>query len=302
MEHPLTPQSTVLLRASQVSMPVVGLGGGLFGADAEQAVQSALELRYRLIDTSPKYGGSEAAVGKALAACEGVCREDVFISTKCGNVGSWAGVLASVDASLEALSTDYVDLLLMHSAVNQSAKSTPQSALHGTARRSTWKAMRRLKSSGRVRAIGVCNFSVRHIQELGRWGEFPDVVQLEFHPWLQQSDTLQFCTEHGIAVQGYGNGGGGWQLWRKEPELYGMLQHPVIQALAEVHQRSCHQISLRWSIQQGLCVIPKAASQEHQQENMQLFDFALSDEEMSALQELDVKRSLYRFKEPDTWL
>ena len=357
-----TANTTVTLRTGS-AMPIIGLGGGLFGVDAEAAVFSALEEGYRLIDTSPKYGMSEASIGRALKR-SGLKRADIFLVTKVGNVG-YSAALKSLQSSLVALGTQYVDLLLMHSAVNQSAAKDPRSRLHASSRLETWRAMRELRDKKKacmqahpawkrhadrtqhacphmlqVRAIGVCNYSPRHIDELIAAGETPEVLQMEcvanlvvialpslsllalrlanlllvatchmrytlqicrYHPMLQRAATLEYCRSHGIVAQAYGSGGGGWQLWRKEPTLDLLSKEPIQQA-AMAHSRSAHAISLRWALETGLCVIPKAAQREHQRENRLLFDFQLSEVQAAAIGALDEQRSLYRFPEPDTYL
>lgn len=287
----VTPDTSVAL-SDGVRMPVLGLGGGIFGGGAEEAVLSALRLGYRLVDTSPKYN-TEAAIGRALVQ-SGLQRDEVFLSSKVCCVG-FAATLKSFEHSLAALRTDYLDLLLMHSGVSGKAKSDPRSPMHAETRAETWRAMVELRKAGRVRAVGVCNFSVRQLRQLS---PSPAVVQIEFHPLLQQWDTLRFCREHGIIVQGYGNGGGGWKLWRKHPELE-MLQREPFLAAARTHGKCPHQISLRWSIEHGLCVIPKAANPEHQADNRAgVFDFRLNSEEVASLNALSARRSVYNFRDP----
>ena len=276
-------------------MPVIGLGGGIFGGGAETAVASALELGYRLIDTSPKYN-TEAAIGRAIAQ-SGLEREVIFLQTKVCNVGH-AATHRSLGRSLAALGTEYVDLLLMHSGVAGKAKSDPRSSVHPETRAETWRAMCELKRAGRVRSVGVCNFSVRQLRQLS---PPPAVVQIEFTPLLQPWDTLRFCRERGIVVQAYGNGGGGWRLWRKHPELELLQRAPIVSA-GQAHSKSPHQVSLRWAIEHGLCIIPKAAGAEHQSAIRGVFDFRLSSEEMAAINALSANRSVYKFRDPDTYL
>ena len=141
--------------AGSVDMPIIGLGGGIFGADAEEAFLTALQAGYRLFDTAPKYGASEAALGRAIVR-SGIARQQLFLATKVGNAG-YAATLTSFDASLRALQTGHVDLLLMHSAVFQGAGRDPRNPLHAANRRETWRAMVELRDTGRVRAIGVCH-------------------------------------------------------------------------------------------------------------------------------------------------
>lgn len=292
-------KTVVSLRGGEVKMPIFGLGGGLFNKNAEEAVVSALQLGYRLIDTAPNYGGSEAAIGRAIQR-SGIKRSDIFLATKVGNNG-YDATLSSFEKSLAKLQTTQLDLLLMHSSIYSKKKKHRRSPLHASKRLETWRAMQELRDQGKVRAIGVCNHSPRQIELLTASGAKPDVLQVEYHPLLQRGKTLQFCREQGIVVQGYGNGGGGWRLWRKDP-LFELLQKPPVQKAAREHGRSAHQISLRWSIEQGLCVIPKSASGAHQAENLKVFDFELTTVQKKGIQAMDKQRSLYRFAEPDTYL
>jgi diketogulonate reductase-like aldo/keto reductase len=292
----LSADSTVWLPRAAVHMPILGLGGGIFGATAEDAFVSALKLGYRLIDTAPKYGESEAALGRAIER-SGIVRAELFVQSKVGNVGRVAA-LRSFEHSLAALRTTYIDLMLMHSAIDQRAVKEPNSPLHAGTRTETWNALVRLRAAGRVKAIGVCNHSARQLAALQ---PRPDVVQIEFHPMLQRRELLDYCTAHAIAVQAYGTGGGGWGLWRNDPTL-NLLHRDPIMAAARAHRRSVHQVVLRWALDKGVVLIPKAENRSHQMENRQIFDFALSPEEMSAISALDEQRSLYRFKDPDIFL
>ncbi len=278
-------------------MPIVGLGGGIF-QDAERAFASALEVGYRLFDTAPKYGESEEALGRACAA-SGLPRSELFIASKVGNVG-YAAALQSLEASLAKLQTTYLDLLLMHSAVEQSAARQPRSRLHATSRKATWKALNEARTAGKVLAIGVCNHSPRQIAQ---YSPLPSVWQLEYHALLQRPTWLQYARENGIALQAYGGGGGGWQLWKKDATL-DLLGRAPIMAAARAHDRSPHQISLRWQLEQGLCIIPKAATRAHQMQNRELFDFSLSESEAEAIGALRSEGpvSLYRFRDPDEYV
>lgn len=279
-------------------MPIIGMGGGVFGEEADASFDSALSVGYRLFDTAPKYGQSEAALGRALHR-SGIARENLFLVSKVGNVGH-AQAITSFERTLAKLQTKYLDLLLMHSAINQQAAGDPRSRLHASTRIETWKAMKQLKDEGRVLALGVCNFSPRQIAALN---PLPDVVQIEFHPMLQRRELVTYCHKRGIVVTAYGTGGGGWKLWRKDQAL-DLLGRPAITAAAEAHGWSAHQVSIRWTLEQGIAVIPKAATREHQLENRadKIFGSALSEEEAQAITALGSEhRSLYNFKDPDTY-
>ena len=279
-----------------VRMPILGLGGGIFHG-AEDAFLAALEEGYRLFDTAPKYGPSEEALGRAIQR-SGVKRNELFLVSKVGNYESPTAVLESFERSLMALGTEHLDLLLLHSAVNQAASKDPSSRLHASARLATWNVLATLRATGRVRAIGVANHSPRQLAALT---PPPDVVQLEYHPLLQRgAATIDYCRARGIAVMVYGSGGGGWQLWKKDGSL-DLLGRKPIQEAAIAHSVSTHQISLRWALERGVAVIPKAASREHQRQNRQLFHFALTPAEDRAIAALDEGRSLYKFRDPDSY-
>jgi diketogulonate reductase-like aldo/keto reductase len=295
----LNASSTIELRSGE-RMPIFGLGGGIFAGDVAGAFGAALAEGYRMFDTAPKYGPSEKSLGRAIQESN-VPRADLFLITKIGNVGA-AAALQSFEKSLRDLRTDYVDLLLMHSAVYQPVARNPASRQHGKMRMETWRAMQGLRQSGRARALGVCNHSPRQLDELTSVA-VPDVVQAEFHPMLQPRELLDYSRRHGIALLGYGNGGGGWQLWRKHPEL-DLLSSPPIQEAARAHGKSAHQVSLRWSLEQGVCVIPKSEDRQHQRSNRDVFDFALSDAERARIDALGGESSpgsLYRFPDPDAF-
>jgi len=282
-----------------VRMPIVGLGGGIFTQDAESSFASALDVGYRLIDSAPKYGEAEAALGRAWTR-SGIARAELFLVSKVGNMGH-AAALSSLEASLAKLQTAYLDLLLMHSAVHQPAAKQPRSKVHAEMRAETWRAMVEARAAGKVRAIGVCNHSPRQIAQLE---PPPAVLQIEYHALLQRPTWLKYALEHGIVVQAYGGGGGGWALWKKDPRLDLLGRAPIV-AAARAHGRSPTQISLRWQLEQGLCIIPKAASRVHQEENRKpLFEFALSEAEAEAIGALRDAGpvSLYRFKDPDEYL
>ena len=297
--HAIPFDSTIINENSTIklndgyAMPIMGLGGGIFSTEAEAAFTSAIQLGYRLIDTAPKYGESEAALGHAVAKSD-VPREALFLVSKVGNVG-YAAALDSFKASIARLRTSYLDLLLMHSAIYQGAKDQPRSPLHASSRADTWRAFVELRRQGRVRSIGVCNHSPRQIAKLS---PAPAVVQVEFHPLLQRTETALYCRDNGIALVAYGSGGGGWRLWQKDASL-DLLGSAPLQQAASARGRSAHQVSLRWALEHGACVIPKAATPAHQAENRRLFDFALTPEEHASLAALDAQRSLYRFRDPD---
>ncbi|MFW6261771.1 MAG: aldo/keto reductase [Spirochaetota bacterium] len=257
-------QSRVKLN-NGVEIPWVGLG--VFqsepGKTTQQAVEWALELGYRHIDTAALYGNEES-VGLGLKA-SGIPRDEVFVTTKVWNTDQgYDKALAAFDASMKKLQLDSVDLYLIHWPMN------------GT-RLETWKALEKLYQDGRVRAIGVSNFLVHHLEELAEnSGIVPAVNQVEFHPFLLQKELLDYDHEHGIRHEAWS------PLTRAK-----LWDDPVIDEIASKHGRSRAQVLLRWDLQHGVVTIPKSVHRERIEENAKLFDFELDDGDMEKLDGLD---------------
>jgi methylglyoxal/glyoxal reductase len=257
-------QSRVKLN-NGVEIPWVGLG--VFksepGPETQQAVEWALEIGYRHIDTAALYANEES-VGRALKA-SGVPRDEVFITTKVWNTDQgYDKALAAFDASLAKLQLDVVDLYLIHWPMNDT-------------RLDTWKALGKLYQDGRVRAIGVSNFLVHHLEELAEHsGIVPAVNQVEFHPFLRQPELLAYDHEHGIRHEAWSPLSRA-QLW----------DEPVIDEIAEKHGRTRAQVMLRWDLQHGVVTIPKSVHRDRIEENSKLFDFELDDEDMQRIDALD---------------
>lgn len=251
-------------------MPWLGLGVFQMkeGGEVEAAVTHALENGYRGIDTASVYG-NERGVGKALRE-SGVRREDIFLTTKVWNDDQRAKrILAAFEDSLKRLGTDYVDLYLVHWPVADCYLET-------------WRVMEEIHQSGRARAIGVSNFLIPHLEDLLRNSRVvPAVNQIEFHPHLVQPELLDFCRNHGIQVEAW------------SPLMQGQLVSvPVIQDLAEKHQKTPAQIVLRWDLQHGVVTIPKSSRPERIVENSRVFDFELPPADMEALDALDQGKHL----------
>lgn len=280
-----TPPSVML--HSGIQMPIVGLGGGIFDGPAEEAVLSSFRLGYRLVDTAANYK-TEAAIGRAVRRSE-LPRDSFFLVSKAPTSGYHA-VLASFERSLAELQVNFLDGFLLHGAAANGVRDL-RAAEHASARIESWRALAELRCRGPppyrrcARAIGVCNHSPRQLLPLLEIAT-PDIHQIELTPLLQRNETLEFCASHGIVCQGYGNGGGGWKLWRKRPTL-DFLHAPAVLSAAAAHGVSPMQVSLRWSLQRGVAVVPKAIDVTHQQENLRLFHFELSAAEMAALNSLD---------------
>ncbi len=248
-----------------VEIPVLGLG--VFqsppGAPTQRAVASALQNGYRHIDTARIYG-NEREVGSAVRE-SGVRREEIFITTKLWNEDKgYQSTLRACRRSLGELGSEYVDLYLIHWPVPR-------------LRRESWDAMVALLQEGKCRAIGVSNYTIRHLQELlDASPVVPAVNQVEFSPFLYQRDLLRFCQDHGIQLEAY------------SPLTKGLrLKHPKLVALAAKYSRTPAQVLIRWSLQHGLAVIPKSVRPGRILENSQVFDFNISPEDMEALDSLD---------------
>jgi 2,5-diketo-D-gluconate reductase B len=262
-----------MIFADMQSRKVPSLGYGtwdLRGADCERAVAMAIELGYRHIDTAQSYE-NEAEVGRGWVA-SGLPRRDLFITTKIARVvgGDATGnsakhVARGVEDSLRKLRTDYVDLLLIH----WPSPDVPMAE--------TLDAMERFKSAGKVRALGVSNFTVAQMREAVGFSKSSVVCnQVEYHLLLSQRPVIGYAREHGIAVTAYC------------PIARGKLVgHPVVERVAKKHGKTANQIGLRWLLEQpGVLAIPKAGSLPHARENVSIFDFSLDAEDRSALDAL----------------
>ena len=268
--------STVRLR-NGVAIPWVGLG--VFksppGTETRQAVRWALEIGYRHIDTAAYYQ-NEADVAGGLAD-SGVPREQVFLTTKVWNSDQgYEQTLKAFDRSRRNLGVDVVDLYLVHWPVKGRFVDT-------------WRAMEKLLADGKVRAIGVSNFLVHHLEELGAASTVPPAVnQVEFHPFLQQKDLLDYDSRSGIRHEAW------------SPLTRGRnLEHALITAIARKHGRTNAQVLVRWDLQLGVVTIPKSVHRERILENSRVFDFQLDDDDMGRLAGLDAGSRIGA--DPDTF-
>jgi diketogulonate reductase-like aldo/keto reductase len=260
----LTLSTTVSLRGG-VAMPVFGLGvwQSAPGAQTRGAVAEALRAGYRLVDTAAAYR-NEADVGAAVRE-SGLDREAIFVTTKVWNADhGYDRTLRALDRSLERLGLERIDLYLVH---------WPVEGLRGE----TWRAMERIHADGRARAIGVSNYTVRHLEELlATAREPPAVNQVELSPFLQQRELRAFCARHGIVVEAYG------------PLVRGQrMDHPAVAAVARRHGRTPAQVLLRWGLARGLVVIPKSVRAERIRENAGALGFTLDPADLAALDALD---------------
>jgi diketogulonate reductase-like aldo/keto reductase len=247
-----------------ISMPLLGLGVYLMrpGRETYQAVRTALEVGYRLIDTASFYGNENDA-GQAVRDSS-IPREEIFVTTKLWNDDhGYDAALKAFDASLKRLGLGYIDLYLIHFPVPN-------------LRNESWHAMEKILDSGGARAIGVSNYTERHLKDLlGRSSVVPAVNQVEFSPFLYQSELLEFCTKQRIQLEAYA------------PLTAGRrLDDPRITEIAAKLGRTNAQILLRWAIQHEIVVIPKSTHAGRIAENAQIFDFELSPEDASILDNL----------------
>ncbi|GLX67281.1 aldo/keto reductase [Paenibacillus glycanilyticus] len=255
-----------------VAMPWLGLG--VFkvedGSVVVNSVKDAIKNGYRSIDTAAIYD-NEAGVGQGIreAIAEyGVTREELFITSKVWNADlGYESTLAAFETSLNKLGLDYLDLYLIHWPVEGKYKDA-------------WRALETLYKDGRVKAIGVSNFHVHHLQDVMKDAEIvPMVDQVEYHPMLAQRDLRAFTREHNIQLEAW------------SPLMQGqLLEHPVLGGIAAKHGKSVAQVILRWDLQNGVVTIPKSIKEARIIENGNVFDFELSADEMAAIDALNEDR------------
>lgn len=248
-------------------MPAIGFGTwSLYGSEAVDAIKSAIQSGYRLIDTAKVYG-NEKEVGQAIASSLEP-RSEVFVTTKLwtGNQG-YDSALKALDESLGRLALEYVDLYLIHSP-------KPSASL----RSDSWRAFQELRAAGKAKAIGVSNYTAGHLRELlGQSPEVPAVNQILFNPFVykEQKPIIDFCKQHNILVEAYS------PLARGDD-----LNSEVISAIAKKLAKTNAQVLLRWAIQHGTVPIPKSGNPNRIRENISVFDFELLAEDMRSLDSL----------------
>lgn len=254
-----------------VKMPQ--LGYGVYQTppeDTERCVLEAIEVGYRSIDTAQAYGNEEG-VGNAIQKC-GLPREDLFITTKIwiSNAG-YEKAKASIAESLRKLQTDYIDLLLIHQ---------PFGDYYGT-----YRAMEEAYRAGKVRAIGVSNFYPDRYLDLAHFAEIkPAVNQVETHVFQQQKIAKEYLKKNGTQIMS-------WGPFAEGKNDY--FNNPVLKDVAAAHGKSAAQVALRFLLQSNVVLIPKSVHKERMEENFNVFDFALTDEEMARIEALDTGKSLF---------
>lgn len=269
-------ESVVL--SNGVKMPKLGLGvwKAQEGGEVEQAVEAAIRAGYRSIDTATVYQ-NESGVQKGIEA-SGIPRDELFITTKVWNDDQgYDSTLRAFEESCKRLKIEVVDLYLIHWPVTGKFIDT-------------WKALEKLYEEKVVRAIGVSNFHIHHLEKLSTKANIaPMVNQFEFHPYLTQEELRKYCADHKIQVEAY------------SPLMHGhFTQEQTILDIAQKVNRTPAQVLLRWNIQHGVVTIPKSVREERIVENAKIFDFELSDEDMKRLDQLNRN---HRFGlDPDTFV
>ena len=234
--------------------------------ETEQAVRDALDAGYRHIDTAQMYQNEEG-VGRALAE-SGLARDEVFLTTKLNNDNhGHDAALRALDGSLTKLGVDHVDLFLIHWPRPEDGRYVE-----------TWRALEKIAAEGKSRSIGVSNFTIEHLERLAaETGTVPAVNQIELHPRFPQDELRRYHADHGIATEAWSPIGQGGDL----------LQDPTLGTLAERYGKTPAQVVLRWHVQLGNIVFPKSMRPERMRENIDVFDFELSDDDMQAVSGLD---------------
>ena len=272
----MTKLSDTRTLSNGCGIPCVGFGTFLIpnGAPTAAAVKAAVDAGYRLIDTGFIYE-NEAAVGDGIRAAlaEGnMTREDLFVTGKVWNTErGYDTTIAAFERTAAALGLEYLDLYLIH---------WPAIARHYENWREinadTWHALTDLYRAGRVRAIGVSNFLPKHIEPLLETEVAPMVDQIQYHPGMMQTPVVDWCREHGIAVEGWSPLGMGR-----------LLEDPVLAGIAEKHGKTPAQVCIRWCLQTGVVPLPKSQTPERIVSNAQVFDFELDAEDMARIAAMD---------------
>lgn len=248
-----------------VKMP--WLGFGVFkvkdGDEVVDAVKTAIEAGYRSIDTAKAYN-NESGVAQGIRE-SGIAREDLFITTKVWNSDQgYESTLAAFEESMKRLELEYLDLYLIHWPVKGKYKDT-------------WRALEKLHKEGRVRAIGVSNFQIHHLEDLMMDATVkPAVNQVELHPLLTQTELREYCSKHDIQIEAWSPLGQG-----------NLMEHPLLQDIAAKYGKSPAQVILRWDLQNGIVTIPKSVTPERIRANTELYDFELNVEEMEQINRLN---------------
>ena len=266
-----------LTLSNGVEIPILGFGTYKIEDDkvAVNSVREAIKTGYRHIDTASFYKNEEN-VGNGIREGlkhTGLKRKDIFVTTKVWNTEQgYENTLNAFSNSLQRLNMDYVDLYLIHWPVTKDYADEWQSRI-----KETWKAMEKLYNEGKIRAIGVSNFLVHHLEELILGCEIkPMVNQIEFHPGHNQKETVKFCKKHGIVVEAWSPLGRGV-----------ILENEFLSEIAKRYNKTIAQICIRWIIQQDIVALPKSVTQKRIKSNFEIFDFELSREDMDKITNME---------------
>lgn len=252
-------------------IPCIGYGTyKVNGEEAISVIQTAIAAGYRHIDTATFYG-NEVEVGKAIREC-GVAREELFITSKVWKTErGYESTKKSFLKTLEDMQLEYLDLYLIHWPA-----SFCQYENWEEINLETWRAMTELYKEGKIKAIGVSNFHVHHLEALMRTEVKPMVNQLEYHPGEMQEETVEYCKEHGILVEAWSPLGRGR-----------IFENELLLQVAEKYGKTLPQICLRWELQNGIIPLPKTMSEKRMKENLDIFDFEISKEDMEVLNTME---------------
>lgn len=267
----LTSVNSPIKLNNGVEIPCVGYG--TFRTDpavTAQAVQDAIAAGYRHIDTAKVYE-NEVGVGQGIKAA-GVPREELFVTSKLWNTDrGYEATKAAFQVSLDRLGLDYLDLYLIHWPANEKQFGADAAKINAE----TWRAMEELYEAGKIRAIGLSNFMPHHVAELLKTAKIkPMVDQIEVHPGWTHAEEIKKLQAMDIVVEAWGPLGGQGAT---------VLVDPTMQKIAAAHGKSTAQVSLRWILQQGVVPLPKSVHVDRLKQNMELFDFELSNEEMQTI-------------------
>ena len=259
-----------------VEIPSLGYGAFLVadGNECIKSIRCALESGYRHIDTAAAYKNEES-VGIAISE-SGITREEIFITTKLSNNAQRSlDIEGAFSQSMDKLGVDYIDLYIIHWPVKECFVNS-------------WLELEKIYQSGRAKAIGVSNFMEHHLDEIKKvWSVVPALNQIELHPRLTRKPLVKYCEQLGITVESWSPLGGSWESGGLKDNL---LENETLQAIATKYSKTVAQIILRWNIELGIVAIPKSVTPSRIKENIDIFDFNLTAEDITVIDNLNMDR------------